>query len=91
MDLPAGNIKDNKGVPEDWLPMLKMQYHFMCRKVDPLVIKVAAEAMRPKHFKLSQKSFNKYLDGLKEKAILNTDKKFLLILLGTSHGYQKYG
>ena len=53
MDLPAGNKKGEKGVPEDWLPIYKMQYHFMSRKVDPLVIKEAKEAMRPKHFDIS--------------------------------------
>ena len=53
MDFPRGSFLGEKGVPEDWLPIQKMQYHFMSRKVDPLVIKEAEEAMRPKHFEIS--------------------------------------
>ena len=55
-------------VPEESLAIQKLVYHFMSRKIDRKVLKEAQQAMLPQHLELSQASFTKYLDKIKEDA-----------------------
>jgi len=48
-------------VPESKLPIQKLQYHFMSRKVDPEVIKQAEQDLKPRRLEPNTKGLQDYL------------------------------
>jgi hypothetical protein len=59
---PQGDRKTGvKGVPEDKLPIDKLQYHFMSRQVDADVIKQAEQDARPIRLEPSNQGLKEYI------------------------------
>ena len=78
-------------VPEESLPIVKLVYNFMSRKIDPKILREAQQAMLPQHFELSDANFENYLNKIKEDAKKNSDKRILFIVFGASHGFMEDG
>ena len=56
------------GVPENKLPIQKLQYHFMSRKVDPCVFKQAEQEIKPHRLEPNTQGLQEYISKVKKYA-----------------------
>jgi hypothetical protein len=90
-NLPKGNQQGAEGVPESKLPIQKLQYHFMSRKVDPEVIKQAEQDLKPRRLEANSDGLQKYLKDVAEYAKKHRDEQVLALVFCAGHGYTKHG